>query len=83
MREEEKRMHELQALKEIAESLNEATELERMLEQVLHKLLQAMNLETGWIFFINENGRHELAAYAALPPALLIEQKRPMCEGRC
>ncbi len=83
MREEEKRVHELQALKDIAESLNEATELEGMLQHVLHKLLQAMNLETGWIFFIDRNGQHELAAEAALPPALLIENKKPMCEGRC
>lgn len=49
---DEKQMRRLEALKEIAELLNEATDLQEMLEKVLHTLLQVMNLQTGWIFFI-------------------------------
>ena len=45
-------MHRLEALKEIAELLNEATDLQDMLEKVLHTLLQVMNLQTGWIFLL-------------------------------
>ncbi len=44
---EEKEMRRLEALKEIAELLNEATNLQDMLEKVLHTLLQVMNLQTG------------------------------------
>ena len=57
---EEKEMHRLEALKEIAELLNEATNLQDMLEKVLHTLLQVMNLQTGWIFFIDESGKHSM-----------------------
>ena len=49
---EEKEMHRLEALKAIAELLNEATDLQDMLERVLHTLLQVMNLQTGWIFLL-------------------------------
>jgi two-component system NarL family sensor kinase len=80
---EESRIQRLQALKEIAERLNEATDLQDMLDNVLKKLLQVMNLKTGWIFFVDKDGNHELAADAGLPPALQIEKKRPMCEGGC
>jgi two-component system NarL family sensor kinase len=40
-------------------------------------------LQTGWIFLIDENGSHQLAADEALPPALANDQKRRMCQGKC
>ncbi|MDM5154812.1 GAF domain-containing sensor histidine kinase [Bacillus sp. DX1.1] len=80
---DEKQMHRLQALKEIAELLNEATDLQQMLEKVLHTLLQVMNLQTGWIFFIDEKGTHRMLVDTNLPPALTWEAKKPMCEGDC
>ncbi|SFC36116.1 two-component system, NarL family, sensor kinase [Bacillus sp. 491mf] len=83
MNENEKQMHRLQALKEIAELLNEATDLQKMLEKVLHTLLQVMNLQTGWIFFIDEKGTHRMLVDTNLPPALTWEEKKPMCEGDC
>lgn len=49
---DEKQMRRLEALKEIAELLNEVTDLQEMLEKVLHTLLQVMNLQTGWIFLL-------------------------------
>ena len=55
---EEKEMHRLEALKAIAELLNEATDLQDMLEKALHTLLQVMNLKTGGIFFIDEREKH-------------------------
>ncbi|WP_181969209.1 GAF domain-containing sensor histidine kinase [Bacillus clarus] len=76
-------MRRLEALKEIAELLNEATDLQEMLEKVLHTLLQVMNLQTGWIFFIDEKGTHRMLVDTNLPPALTWKEKKPMCEGNC
>ncbi|KEK24075.1 GAF domain-containing sensor histidine kinase [Bacillus gaemokensis] len=80
---DEKEMRRLGALKEIAELLNEATDLQEMLEKVLHTLLQVMNLQTGWIFFIDEKGTHRMLVDRNLPPALTWQEKKPMCEGDC
>lgn len=79
----EKEMRRLEALKEIAELLNEATDLQEMLEEVLYTLLQVMNLQTGWIFFIDEKGTHRMLVDTNLPPALTWKEKKPMCEGDC
>lgn len=80
---EEKEMHRLEALKEIAELLNEATDLQDMLEKALHTLLQVMNLQTGWIFFIDDSGKHRMLVDENLPAALTWKEKKPMCEGDC
>lgn len=80
---DEKEMRRLEALKEIAELLNEATDLQEMLEKVLHTLLQVMNLQTGWVFFIDEKGTHRMLVDTNLPPALTWQEKKPMCEGDC
>ncbi|WP_459503588.1 GAF domain-containing sensor histidine kinase [Bacillus sp. C1] len=80
---DEKEMRRLEALKEIAELLNEATDLQEMLEKVLHTLLQVMNLQTGWIFFIDEKGTYRMLVDRNLPPALTWRGKKPMCEGDC
>ncbi|KKK37358.1 histidine kinase [Mesobacillus campisalis] len=77
------RYEEIGILKEIAEVLNESTESELMLSQVLKKLLHLTGLETGWVFLIDESGRHVLAAEEHLPPALSAENKRRMCQGDC
>ena len=78
-----KEIQRLQALKEIAELLNEATDLQTMLEKVLHTLLKEMKLQTGWVFFIDKNGEHRMLVDEKLPPALTLEEKKPMCEGSC
>lgn len=57
-------------LKEIAELLNEETEMIPMLKEALSKFLNGTNFETGWIFFINEKGKSELIAQENLPEAL-------------
>ncbi|GGE59442.1 GAF domain-containing sensor histidine kinase [Priestia taiwanensis] len=83
MDEQNKEIQRLQALKEIAELLNEATDLQTMLEKVLHTLLKEMKLQTGWVFFIDKNGEHRMLVDEKLPPALTLEEKKPMCEGSC
>ncbi|MDR4888409.1 GAF domain-containing sensor histidine kinase [Fredinandcohnia sp. QZ13] len=77
------RFEEISILKEIAELLNEGTDTNTVLACVLNKLLQVTGLQTGWIFLIDEHGKHHLIADEALPPALATDQKRRMCNGTC
>lgn len=70
-------------LKEIAEFLNEETEMYSMMHGALKKLVNGSNFHTGWIFFIDEEGRHELVAEEALPPALTHNDCQYMTEGTC
>ncbi|MDQ0268999.1 two-component system NarL family sensor kinase [Cytobacillus purgationiresistens] len=73
---------EIGILKEIAELLNEGTELQTLLPEVLHKLLDVTDLKMGWIFMV-DNGQHRLAAYAHLPEALKYDNLAPMCRPDC
>ena len=57
-------------LKEIAELLNEETEMIPMLRGALHKFLLGTNFDTGWIFFIDGKGKTELVVHENLPEAL-------------
>jgi two-component system NarL family sensor kinase len=79
----EQRIQELQTLKTIAETLNQANDLSTMLSTVLKELLQVTGLKTGWIFLIDEKGDYKLAADQNLPAALTWKHKRPMCQGGC
>jgi two-component system, NarL family, sensor kinase len=80
---EESKTSEISILKEIAELLNEGTELNRVLSEVLSKLLHITGLKTGWIFLIDEQGSFQLSAKAELPPALSLNKYEPMCHGGC
>ncbi|WP_027409825.1 GAF domain-containing sensor histidine kinase [Anoxybacteroides tepidamans] len=80
---EKAHIHELRTLKTIAETLNEANDLQEMLHTVLKQLMDVTGLECGWIFLIDEKGAYSLAADYELPPALMRENKKPMCEGDC
>ena len=57
-------------LKEIAELLNEETEMIPMLKGALTKFLSGTKFETGWIFFIDEKGKSELVVQQNLPKRL-------------
>lgn len=70
-------------LKEIAEFLNEETEIDAMLQGALTKLLQGTKFETGWIFFINERGRSELVTHVNLPEALAHNSCHHLNKGGC
>ncbi|MBP3040072.1 GAF domain-containing sensor histidine kinase [Bacillaceae bacterium Marseille-Q3522] len=74
---------ELHILKEIAELLNEGTEVETLLPEVLKRLLEITGLQIGWIFLIDEQGNHHLAAKENLPPALSFHEFAPMESGNC
>ncbi|MCE4957652.1 GAF domain-containing sensor histidine kinase [Macrococcoides caseolyticum] len=70
-------------LKEIAEYLNEETEVYSMMNGALNRLVEGTNFSTGWIFFIDDDGRHTLASDYGLPDALLMDDCRYMTEGPC
>lgn len=70
-------------LKEIAELLNEETDLIPMLKGALSKFLSGTNFETGWIFFINEKGKAELVAQESLPEALAYNDCDYLKKGGC
>lgn len=70
-------------LKEIAEFLNEETEVYSMMNGALERLVRGTNFSTGWIFFIDEEGVHTLASDYGLPDALQMDECRYMTEGPC
>lgn len=74
----------LELLREIAETINGAYEMEPMLDSVLQKLLQLTGLQAGWVFLTKPGSADfRCAADCGLPPALEIDGKRPMREGSC
>ena len=70
-------------LKEIAEFINEETEIETMLSGALRKFLQGTNFETGWIFFIADNGKQQLIVSENLPEALAQNGCSQLKNGGC
>lgn len=73
----------LQLLKDIAEFLNEETNLETMLNGALRELINHTEFETGWVFFINREGEHELVAQYKLPPSLEKSECHYLKDGSC
>ena len=73
----------LALLKEIAEYLNEETEIYAMMHGALKRLIEGSSFSTGWIFFINEDGIQEMVADYHLPPSLMKEDCKNMNEGTC
>ncbi|SDI80278.1 GAF domain-containing sensor histidine kinase [Natribacillus halophilus] len=56
--------------REISETLNKNTDLQKMLQLSLERLLDLMELETGWIFLTEDETSYELVSSHQLPPAL-------------
>ena len=73
----------LALLKEIAEFLNEETETYSMLQGALKSLIDGSEFTTGWIFFIDDVGQHELVSYNGLPGALENNHCQYMRKGTC
>ena len=70
-------------LKEIAELLNDETELYPMLKDALHKLLSGTKFDAGWIFFIDDKGKAELIIHENLPEALAVNGCGHLKSGGC
>ncbi|MCS4487145.1 GAF domain-containing sensor histidine kinase [Staphylococcus americanisciuri] len=73
----------LALLKEIAEFLNEETEIQSMMNGALDYLIEGSDFTTGWIFFIDETGAHTLEAHRSLPKGLMNNHCKYMTEGTC
>lgn len=73
----------LALLKEIAEFLNEETEIASVTQGALKSLIQGSNFTTGWIFFINQEGQHKLESYVDLPPSLMANECHYIKDGTC
>jgi two-component system NarL family sensor kinase len=79
----ENRQANVHVLKEIAELLNEETELAPMLSGVLKRLLEVTGFKTAWIFLIDKQGKHKLTSFENLPSALSANGCQLMNEGGC
>lgn len=77
------RTNELLALKEIAELLNTTNDMNEMLNDVLHKLMQVTAFTTGWIFLTYDHPGNLCAAWHRLPPALTAGNYSLMCGEDC
>ncbi len=85
----------LSALNEIAETLNQATDVRSALQDALVQLVELMGLETGWIFLKDPSARNRwagrgfvLAAHHNLPPAMALDRARAwkggcQCQENC
>jgi two-component system NarL family sensor kinase len=72
---------ELGILRHIAETLNRATDLQATLDDTLASVLDLLDLQTAWVFLLDEEGRFYLAASRELPPALAPSS--PAWAGGC
>lgn len=70
-------------LKEIAELLNEETEMMPMLQDAMNQFLKGTNFETGWIFFIDDRRKMELTVHSNLPEALAYKGCHYLKKGGC
>nr|WP_255437614.1 GAF domain-containing sensor histidine kinase [Thalassobacillus sp. CUG 92003] len=62
--------------------MNQSTNKQKVINEVLHAFLSMTHFETGWVFLTRSN-RLELAADAGLPPALARDDKELMCGEDC
>jgi two-component system NarL family sensor kinase len=77
-----RRNRELSILNAIAEALNREVDLSRALEVALAQVARLLDLQTGWIWLLREEGGEAyLAATLNLPPALANAPQR--MEGSC
>lgn len=73
----------LALLKEIAEFLNEETEIYSMMQGALRLLINGSDFSTGWIFYIDEEGHHDLVSSVDLPEALSKNHCYYLTNGSC
>ncbi len=75
-------IHDVEALNQVSETLNRAVDRDSALQSALDKLLEIMDLETGWIFLRKQGRtqaqkppRYSLAASSNLPPGIDLTYK--------
>lgn len=73
----------IELLRMIAEYLNQETNRDTMLNEALKLLIDNSEFDTGWIFFIDKNGEHDLAAHYNLPVGLKENDYEKLFNGKC
>jgi serine phosphatase RsbU (regulator of sigma subunit) len=85
----------LATLNKIAEELNQAEDINVALQNALERLVELMELETGWIFLTDPSSKnrwwgrgYRLAAHHNLPPVMALTRARAWkgdceCQGLC
>ena len=77
-----RRNYELSVLNEIAQALNGSVDLDQALHTALAQVAKLLDLQTGWVWLLDEDtGQSYLAAAQDLPP-VLVQKPRKM-EGSC
>ena len=72
----QERNRELAILNTIAEALNQEVDLTRALNSALIHVADLFNLQTGWVFLLDDADKAYLAAAQNLPPALADHPRR-------
>jgi serine phosphatase RsbU (regulator of sigma subunit) len=79
----------LTTLNKIAETLNQSVDVRSALDSALVRLLELMELKTGWVFLVDPSSQNRwagkgyvLAAHHNLPPAMALDKARPW-KGNC
>jgi GAF domain-containing protein len=85
----------LTTLNRIGDTLNQAVDVKGVLDSALADLVEAMGLETGWIFLADSEAQdmrwgpgYRLAAHYNLPPALSLDNEKVwnrscICQQQC
>ncbi len=66
------RNRELAILRHIAETLNRTTDLDEALDEALRSAVELLDLQTAWVFLLDDDNSLTLAAWQSLPPALAL-----------
>lgn len=76
-----RRNAELAILNSIAQALNRSVDLDEAVQTTLAQAAELLDLHTGWVWLLRENGESYLAAAQNLPPALA--QRPDKMAGSC
>src|SRR5919108_14826 len=68
-------------LNQLAQALSHSLDLGQVLQTALDKVAELLQLETGWVWLLDEEGTSHLAAARNLPPGLI--QHPELMEGSC
>ena len=71
----------LAILNTLAQSLSHSLDLVDVLHTALDKVAELLQLETGWVWLLDEQGKSRLAAARNLPPGLV--ENPALMEGPC
>ncbi len=78
----QRRNYELSVLNEIAQALNGSVDLDQALHTALAQVAKLLDLQTGWVWLLDEDTDQSYLAAAQNLPPVLVQKPRKM-EGSC